>query len=229
MKCPKCGTLLPDNAKFCGVCGQAFQQSQSQYQNQQQYNQQHYNQQQYNQQQYNYQQNQQYAGENSTVDRRIIVNPAEKVISSMQSSVVKTFLSGGGLDWTQMFFTNKRFYAKFKEISLLRGISNADVVVNLEHVTGTVLMQNNPIGLIIGAVFMFLLGIIGAAQGEPLIMLPFLFWAGLLVFLYFVGRRIKLKISYEGDSFIVPMKGCSYASADKFHKDLRNYLDRIKK
>ena len=36
-------------------------------------------------------------------------------------------------------------------------------------------------------------------------------------------------ISYEGDSFIVPMKGCSYASADKFHKDLRNYLDRIKK
>ena len=46
---------------------------------------------------------------------------------------------------------------------------------------------------------------------------------------YFVGRRIKLKISYEGDSFIVPMKGCSYASADKFHKDLRNYLDRIKK
>ena len=39
----------------------------------------------------------------------------------------------------------------------------------------------------------------------------------------------NIKISYEGDSFIVPMKGCSYASADKFHKDLRNYLDRIKK
>ena len=33
MKCPKCGTLLPDNAKLCGVCGQAFQKSQSQYQN----------------------------------------------------------------------------------------------------------------------------------------------------------------------------------------------------
>lgn len=53
----------------------------------------------------------------------------------MSSSVVKTFLTGGGLGKTEMFFTNTRFYAKFKEFSVLRGIANRDAIVDLEHVT----------------------------------------------------------------------------------------------
>lgn len=236
MKCPKCGALLADNAKYCGICGQAFSQGQSQYQNrnQQQYNQQQNQQQyrqQYNQQQYNQQQNnyQQYNGGNSMIDRRVIVNPTEQIVSSMQSSPLKTFLTGGGIGKTEMFFTNKRFYAKFKDISLLRGISNTDVIVDLEHITGTILLQNNPIILIVDAIIMFLLGIIFAANGEPALIILFWILAGIFAVGYFLKRVICLKVSHEGDSFIVPMKCCSYANADRFHKELRNYLDKIKK
>lgn len=231
MICPKCGTMLPDNAKFCGVCGQAFQQSQQhqqnggqQYQNQQQYNQQ-FKQQQYNQQ--NYQQ--QSSGENASIDRRVIVNPSEKILSSMRTSPLKTFLTGGGFGKTEMFFTDKRFYAKFKDVILWRGTFDADAVIDLEHITGTVLLQSNPIILIIYAVIMFIVGIVAATAADGALIVPFWILGGIFIFLFFMGRRIQLKVSYEGDSFIVPMKGCSYANADKFHKDLRNYLDKIKR
>ena len=227
MKCPKCGATLPDTAKFCGVCGSAFQQNYQQQNHQQQnYQQQNYQQQNYqqqNHQQQNYQQNY------STVDRRIIVNPQEQVIASMQSSMLKTYLAGGGLGKTELFFTNKRFYAKVKDFSLLRGFTNMDAIVDLEKISGSVLVQKNPVGFLVLAGLSFILGICITAMGNPIGLIPAFIFTAALVLDYFLGRHIRIKISYEGDEIAIPMRGCSYATADKFHKQLRNYLDKIKR
>lgn len=103
-----------------------------------------------------------------------------------------------------------------------------DAIVDLEHVTGTVLVQSNPIALLVEAGILFLAGIFGAVtSGVPLLILPMWLLSGFCVFLYFLIRTIRLKVAYEGDTIVVPMRACSYASADKFHKQLRNYLDRI--
>lgn len=228
-QCRKCGSIMDDNAKFCDVCGTPFANSQQQgrgYAGGYQQNAQSQNQQQYQQNNYQYQQNN-YSGVNSdSVDTSLLVDPKEKVIAKMTASPLINFLSSGGLAKTEMFFTEKRLYIKWKEFSLIRGMNTRNDIVELSDISATQFVQTLPIFLLVLAAIEFLLCIFMSAADNTVGFFIFgLFVSGLFVLCFFLMRGLRIRIFFPGGSTALLFRNSDYQSAATFHKQLRLYVE----
>lgn len=168
-----------------------------------------------------------YQGGNVSGD--IIVDSSERIIGSLRNSMATSFMVGNGFSKTEVFFTNKRFYAKYKDISMRRGNGNVDAIIDLKEITGTLLRQHNPIYLIVFAVIWVILGFaVASAMIIPAAFIAGLVLAGICIFKWYLERTMMLDISFQGDRINVTLRKCSYENADRFHKELRRYLAQIK-
>ena len=231
MKCPKCNVNIPNGSAKCPVCGYSFQTGGTggkTYTNK-------------------------YTGGNTVgghtggtgysgkqptgtqgtyqggnVSGDIIVDPSECIIGSLRNSMATSFMVGNGFSKTEVFFTDKRFYAKYKDISMRRGNGNVDAIIDLKEITGTLLRQHNPIHLIVFAALFAILGFAAAAMAIPVAFIAGLVLAGIFIFKWYFERMMVLDISFQGDRINVALYKCSYENADRFHKELRRYLAQIK-
>lgn len=220
MKCPKCNTNIPNGSLQCPVCGcslstgatggttSTYRQAQTAQNVTGNPNQGTY--------------------QGGSVNQDIIVDPSERVISSLKNSMATSFMAGNGFSKTEIFFTNKRFYAKYKDISVRKGNGNVDAIIDLQEITGTLLRQQNPIDLIIRAIVWLIAGLVGANAIHPVVFVIGLILAGICVFRWYFERTMVLDISFQGDRINVALQRCAYVDADRFHKELRRYLAQIK-
>ncbi len=208
--CPKCGNVLNDTAAFCNKCGYQFGT----------------NAQQRNYQQQGYQQP--VSGGNE-----LIVDSDEQIVMNLQNSYVSTMAADGSIGSTRVFFTNKRFYAKENRFTLSRGLDTKNTIVELQEISGTQILHENPISYFIWGGFLLIFNlIIGAiAGGEALVgaLISGLFYAGLFTLLYFLRRGTYLLISFAGETVKLRVKMYNYNSVVTFLRGLQSYIARLKK
>ena len=203
--CPKCGNVLNDNAAFCNKCGYQFGT---------------------NAQQRNYQQP-------ASGGNELIVDSDEQIVMNLQNSYVSTMAADGSIGSTRVFFTNKRFYAKENRFTLSRGLDTKNTIVELQEISGTQILHENPISYFIwGGLLLIFNLIIGAiAGGEALVgaLISGLFYAGLFTLLYFLRRGTYLLISFAGETVKLRVKMYNYNSVVTFLRGLQSYIARLKK
>lgn len=212
--CPKCGNVLNDTAAFCNKCGYQFGT---------------------NAQQRNYQQQGYQQGYQQPVSggNELIVDSDEQIVMNLQNSYVSTMAADGSIGSTRVFFTNKRFYAKENRFTLSRGLDTKNTIVELQEISGTQILHENPISYFIWGGFLLIFNlIIGAiAGGEALVgaLISGLFYAGLFTLLYFLRRGTYLLISFAGETVKLRVKMYNYNSVVTFLQGLQSYIARLKK
>lgn len=212
--CPKCGNVLNDTAAFCNKCGYQFGT---------------------NAQQRNYQQQGYQQGYQQPVSggNELIVDSDEQIVMNLQNSYVSTMAADGSIGSTRVFFTNKRFYAKENRFTLSRGLDTKNTIVELQEISGTQILHENPISYFIWGGFLLIFNlIIGAiAGGEALVgaLISGLFYAGLFTLLYFLRRGTYLLISFAGETVKLRVKMYNYNSVVTFLRGLQSYIARLKK
>lgn len=203
--CPKCGNVLNDTAAFCNKCGYQFGT---------------------NAQQRNYQQP--VSGGNE-----LIVDSDEQIVMNLQNSYVSTMAADGSIGSTRVFFTNKRFYAKENRFTLSRGLDTKNTIVELQEISGTQILHENPISYFIWGGFLLIFNlIIGAIVGDEALvgaLISGLFYAGLFTLLYFFRRGTYLLISFAGETVKLRVKMYNYNSVVTFLRGLQSYIARLKK
>ena len=149
------------------------------------------------------------------------------------NSYVSTMAADGSIGSTRVFFTNKRFYAKENRFTLSRGLDTKNTIVELQEISGTQILHENPISYFIwGGLLLIFNLIIGAiAGGEALVgaLISGLFYAGLFTLLYFLRRGTYLLISFAGETVKLRVKMYNYNSVVTFLRGLQSYIARLKK
>ena len=150
----------------------------------------------------------------------LIVDSDEQIVMNLQNSYVSTMAADGSIGSTRVFFTNKRFYAKENRFTLSRGLDTKNTIVELQEISGTQILHENPISYFIwGGLLLIFNLIIGAiAGGEALVgaLISGLFYAGLFTLLYFLRRGTYLLISFAGETVKLRVKMYNYNSVVTF-------------
>lgn len=199
-QCPRCNSILPDSAAFCGACGMRFAVQGGTPQGQ-------------------------VPPQTNSRLQECIVDSDERVVTCLRNSYAQSIMSDLEVGSTKVFFTNKRFYAKANRFTLSNGLMTDQLIVDLGEISGTRITHVNPIQYLIFAGIMFLLlVIVGGVTGGGAAVVSGLIFAGIMTISYFLKKGTYLHISYAGDTIVVRVKMYSYNSVVYFLKNLQMYL-----
>ena len=172
----------------------------------------------------------------------------ERQITTIGTGYMANFLSGGGAQRAGATLTNKRVYFSGKVYSLRRGEVSAikqRTIVNVRDITGVGYVRYDPIGLVVGGVFFFILGLIiflstgnqtrqgwGPPVWEPSGFGMFGIMMGILLLIlgivfYFLSRMTLLSIEYAGGNIAFDAKWLQSNEADTFIRNIHLANDKI--
>lgn len=164
-----------------------------------------------------------------------LIDQSERIVSTIGSGYLQSYLSGGGVGKGIGILTQKRFYYKGRNFSGMGRAARSTTeegVVSIEDITFTKLSRTRHIGAIITGVLLILISLLLAKTGTPdgLSFLGPLFMAvGLASFvLFFVKRHTLFVVAFPGGSFAFNIHYYPISDIRDFQRQLHLLKDRIK-
>ncbi len=155
-----------------------------------------------------------------------LVDSSETLVCSLTNGNLQNIISGEGLKEETAFITNKRLYYNHK-VGLLNIKSEMDKI-DLEDITGTRIVDYNPIlFLVLAGLFFFIFLIVGIAS------LPAMIFVGLIWSIVFIVAYVKfhkkfLFIEYAGGNIHFSLIGYSNENIRNFQNSIYLQKDKLK-
>jgi len=214
-QCPKCSSIVDDDANFCNSCGGNLADVQVHQPSQEMGNT-------ATEAQYNKQGNQ------------VFVDSEEQTIACIGSNYLQNFLTGGQISNGIGVLTQKRFYYNGKnyagDIKQLKSTTE-EGVVSIEDITFTSFMHSRKPGYLITAIFILLCTLIFAYINrydmESIFTLG-LSAAAIFFILYFCIRSTLFTVSFPGGSFGFDISAYPISEIRDFQRQLHLLKDNLK-
>lgn len=165
--------------------------------------------------------------------RSVLVNPSERIISTIGSSYLQNYLSGDGVRKGIGVLTQKRFYYKGKNFAVngRQMVSTTEEgVVSIEDITFTMFTYVRHIGLLIFSVLLLLVSTIGFYMPRDGYMIAYPCWiaAAVLVIIFLIKRQTVFQVSFPGGSFGFDIRYYPIRDIRDFQRQLHLLKDRCK-
>lgn len=212
--CPQCGKELADTAAFCNQCGTKMDGVASTNENTQSV--------------YAQVQPNQSSVKSSGKQNGLVIDSSEKVIAELKNSVAQNVIAGNGLSKNTTFFTDQRLYYQSKRLSwkAMGKITN-DFVVDLKDVSATNVVNRNPIIFLVIAIIVTIILVLMTAQETVLGAFGVLILLAIVVALiYSIAKDTYIQLFFPGGTARLSVKMYNYSDVLKFHKMLRQYIEK---
>ena len=163
----------------------------------------------------------------------ILVDQSEQIVSTIGSSYLQSYLSGGGVRKGIGVLTQKRFYYKGKNFT---GKGNQMIsvteegVVSIEDITFTTFSYVRHIGLLIFSVLFLLVSLVGFSMPYTGYRITYPCWiaAAVSVIIFFIKRQTIFQVSFPGGSFGFDVRYYPIADIRDFQRQLHLLKDQRK-
>lgn len=165
------------------------------------------------------------------MNESILIDPSERILATIGSDFLQSFLSGGNVKNAVGVLTQKRFYYKGHNFSGpakdLRSVTE-EGVVSIEDVIATSFSYTRYISVLAYAIFLTFLAV-GAAFIAPQAGLIVFLLAAVFYILYFVKRQTLFRVSFpDGNAFTFDVRYYPVTDIRNFQRQLHLVKDSRK-
>lgn len=165
------------------------------------------------------------------MNENVLIDPSERILATIGSDFLQSFLSGGNVKNGVGVLTQKRFYYKGHNFSGpakdLRSVTE-EGVVSIEDVVSTSFSYTRYIAVLVYAIFLTVIAV-GAFFALPKVGLVVLLFALLFYVLYFVKRQTLFRVSFpDGNAFTFDVRYYPITDIRNFQRQLHLVKDSRK-
>ena len=165
------------------------------------------------------------------MNENILIDPSERILATIGSDFLQSFLSGGSVKNAVGVLTQKRFYYKGHNFSGpakdLRSVTE-EGVVSIEDVIATSFSYTRYIAILVYAIFLTMLAVAGFFA-FPQLGLILLLVAVIFYTVYFVKRQTLFRVSFpDGNAFTFDVRYYPIADIRNFQRQLHMVKDSRK-
>jgi len=165
------------------------------------------------------------ASGNNDVFYEYFVDSSEQLVMTLKNSMVLRFFTLEGLTKNQVVLTNKRLYYSYRNGLISDNSSRSNI--DIEDITGTLIIRNNPLLLLVLAVIVLLYSIICACTMNMGIIFLYGFLTSVAVVVSYIkakgnymavlyaGGKIKLKVKTYSTKELLDFQKAIHALKDK--------------
>ena len=165
------------------------------------------------------------------MNESILIDPSERIIATIGSNFLQSFLSGGNVKNGIGVLTQKRFYYKGHNFSGpakdLRSVTE-EGVVSIEDIVATTFTYTRYIAVLVYAILLTILAIAGFTV-SPRAGLVLLLLAVIFYVVYFLKRQTLFRVSFpDGNGFCFDVRYYPITDIRNFQRQLHLVKDSKK-
>lgn len=160
----------------------------------------------------------------------MFVSSDERCVAILGSNAAETFFSSGTLGNGFAVLSNKRVY--FRGRCLIRtgkriSAQKEERVVDVQNITGTGFVYNNPVGLLVCAIACLVISLL-IISGAGVYTIPLIVVGIIFFFLYRSRKRTLFEISFAGGGIAFNVSWFPAEEAQFFQKNIKLVGDALK-